>query len=90
MFSHDLLEVILNFFQNFYIGPDFLTLMFSPQIFTNVLIAYGYILQLYPFIRAWEGVLRAPAHEFAQHMHMKVETHAHAHTQVEKTPEARM
>ena len=35
-------------------------------------------------------MLRAPAHEFAQHMHMKIETHAHAHTQVEKTPEARL
>ena len=34
-------------------------------------------------------VLRAHAHEFAQHMHMKVETYAHAHTQVEETPEAR-
>ena len=35
-------------------------------------------------------LLRAPAHEFAQHMHMKIETYAHAHTQVEETPEARM
>ena len=82
MFSHELLilEVILNFFQNFYIGPDLLTLMFRLQIFTDVLIVYAYILQLYPFIRAWERVIRAPAHEFAQHMH----------TQVEDTPEARM
>ena len=46
--------------------------MFRLQIFTDVLIAYAYVLQLYPFIRAWEGVLRAPAHEFAQHMHMKI------------------
>ena len=26
------------------------------------------------------NVLRAPAHEFAQHMYMKIETHARAHT----------
>ena len=26
------------------------------------------------------GLLRAHAHEFAQHMHMKIETYAHAHT----------
>ena len=65
--------------------------MLRLQIFTDVLIAYAYILQLYPFIRAWEGVLHAPAHEFAQHMHMKIETYyAHGHTQVEQTPEARM
>ena len=67
MFSHDLLEVILNFFQKIYIGADFLTscLYIDSRFFTDVLIAYAYIMELYPFIRAWEGVLRAHAHEFA-------------------------
>ena len=61
--------------------------MFRLQIFTNVLIAYAYIMQLYP----WEGVLRAHAHEFAKHMHMKIETLCTCkHTQVEETPEAGM
>ena len=62
--------------------------MFGLQIFTDVLSAYAYIMQLYPFIWAWEGVLRAHAHEFAKHMYMKIETYAHAHTQVEGTLEA--
>ena len=66
MFSHDLLEVILS--------------CLDSRFFTDVLIAYAYIMQLYPFIRAREGVLRAHAHKLAQHMHMKIETYAHAHT----------